>query len=66
MTKTLNAKRSSQQNWKVEWDMCYVRIIDFKKNDRAIDYLTIIILVEIFKCMIEFMTSIPIIKEKND
>jgi len=29
MTKTLNAKRSNQQNWKIEWNMCFVRIIQF-------------------------------------
>jgi len=27
MTRTLNAKRSYQQTWKIEWNMCFVKMI---------------------------------------
>ncbi len=29
MTKNLNARRSNQQIWKIQWSMCFVKMIQY-------------------------------------
>lgn len=36
MTRKLNARISNQQIWKIEWSMCFIKMIQYEQNCKMV------------------------------